>query len=174
MHLLGHLLWLVHLLLMQFLLPLSLLHRIRIRRQLLLRNITLGVAAAHALSQSRWQLQRWSRITRCHTWDFVTELILVVCYLLILRQRWILILWLLPWIITHHAAGSILRHPLMRCIRNICQIVILLPFAGVAGGGVWASFWVLRVVWLRLYNKSSHIILNILLHQKIIFIIIID
>jgi hypothetical protein len=32
----------------------------------------------------------------------------------------------------------------------------------------------LRVVWLRLHNKSSHIILNILLHQKIIFIIIVD
>lgn len=60
----------------------------------------------------------------------------------------------------------------MSCIGDVCQVLAGLPL--IVSGSVGASFIVLVGVSLRLYEECSHIVLNILLHQQIIFCVIVE
>ena len=96
----------------------------------------------------------------------------MVWYLLILCQGWVLVFSL--GLVAQHAAWCVLRHPLVTCVWDIGQVIVGSSFSWVTSGCVRASFWILILLLLWLYNKSSHVIFNILLHQKIIIIAIIN
>lgn len=170
MHLLWHLLRLVQLLLVQVL-ALSLLGRASTGRELLFRD-GLCVASSHGFSQGRRHLtRRKSGVIGCRL-VFVSELILMTCYLLTLGQCWILVFGLSR--ITHHVSWRVLWHSLMSCVRDVSEVVTRLSLSLVIGCRVRASLWILRIMGFWLYDESGHVVLNVLLHQEVIIAVIVN
>lgn len=170
MHLLWHLLWLIKLLLVQIL-SLSLLGGAGTWRELLFRDV-LCVASSHGFCQGRRHLtRRKSSVISCCL-VFVSELILMTCYLLTLAQGWILVLGLSR--ITHHVSWRVLWHSLMRCVRDVRKVVTWLSLPLVIGCCVRASLWILCIMGFWLDNESGHVVLDVLLHQKIIITVIVN
>lgn len=88
-------------------------------------------------------------------------------YLFALGLRRVLVLRLIA---AHQAARSILGRPLVRCVRDVCQILSL---ALVVGRCVGAALRVLRVVCLGVHDEGCHVVLNILLHEQVVLTILI-
>ena len=170
MHLLWHLLRLIKLLLVQIL-SLSLLGRASAWRELLFRDV-LSVASSHGFSQGRRHLtRRKSSVIGCCL-VFVSELILMACYLLTLAQGGILVLGLSH--ITHHVSWRVLWQSLMSCVRDVSQVATWLSLSLVIGCRVRASLWVLRIMRFWLHDESGHVVLDVLLHQKVGIAIIVN
>jgi hypothetical protein len=170
MHLLWHLLWLIKLLLVQIL-SLSLLGRAGTWRELLFRDV-LCIASSHGFCQGRRHLtRRKSSVIGCCL-VLVSELILMTCYLLTLAQCWILVFWLSR--ITHHVSWRVLWHSLMSCVRDVSEVVTWLLLSLVIGCCIRASLRILRIMGFWLDDEGGHVVLDVLLHQKVIFAVIVN
>ena len=170
MHLLWHLLGLIKLLLVQIL-SLSLLGRASAWRELLFRDV-LSVASSHGFSQGRRHLtRRKSGIISCSL-VFVSELILMTCYLLTLAQSRILVFGLSR--IAYHVSWRILSNSLMSCVGDVGQVVTWLSLSLVIGCRIRASLWILCIMRFWLHDESGHVVLDVLLHQKVIITVIVN